>query len=82
MKSKSVKVVFLTAIVMIGGINVFNAQKSETLSDIALANVEALASDSESSGIDWSGHVYDWENRCCKNIYRYEASCSGAYKGC
>ena len=28
---------------MVGGINVFNAQKSETLSDVASANVEALA---------------------------------------
>lgn len=27
------------------GINLFNAQKAETLSDIALANVEALADD-------------------------------------
>ena len=30
-------------IVLVSGIKVFNAQKSETLSDVALANVEALA---------------------------------------
>ena len=32
---------------MIGAINVFNANKTETLSDISLANVEALADDEE-----------------------------------
>ena len=82
MKGKFVKVAFVVAIAVMSGINVFNAQKPEVLSDVALANVEALAADSESSGIDWSGHVYDWEKRCCKNIYRYEASCSGSFKGC
>jgi len=44
------KVAFVAAIAMVSGINVFNAQKSETLSDVALANVEALAQ-SESDGI-------------------------------
>ena len=47
MKSKFVKVTFVAAIVMVSGINVFNAQKSEQLSDIVLANVEALADKSE-----------------------------------
>ena len=36
-------VAFVVAIAMVSGINVFNAQKSDVLSDIALANVEALA---------------------------------------
>ena len=43
MKTKILKYVFVVAIAMVGGINVFNAQKSEPLSDVALANVEALA---------------------------------------
>ena len=43
MKSNFVKVAFIAIVAMVGGINVFNAQKSEVLSDIALANVEALA---------------------------------------
>ena len=43
MKSKFVKVAFIAVIAMVSGINVFNAQKSDVLSDIALANVEALA---------------------------------------
>jgi hypothetical protein len=43
MKKNMIKVAFVAAIAMVSGINVFNAQKSETLSEVALANVEALA---------------------------------------
>ena len=43
MKTNLLKVVFVAAIALVSGINVFNVQKSETLSDVALANVEALA---------------------------------------
>ena len=39
------KIAFVTAVALVSGINVFNAQKSNVLSDIALANVEALAND-------------------------------------
>ena len=40
---KNMKYVFVAAIAMMAGINVFNAQKTEGLSDVSLANVEALA---------------------------------------
>ena len=43
MKGKFVKIAFIVAVAVMSGINVFNAQKSVQLSDIALANVEALA---------------------------------------
>ena len=43
MRKKFIRAAFVAAIAMVCGINVFNAQKSETLSEIALANVEALA---------------------------------------
>ena len=46
MYKKVLKVVFVAAIAMVAGINVFNAQKPAVLSDVAMANVEALA-DSE-----------------------------------
>ena len=39
---KRILVMVIFAVAVIGGINVFNAQESEPLSDIALANVEAL----------------------------------------
>ncbi len=43
MKKNILKIAFVVAIAIVSGINVFNAQKSNVLSDIALANVEALA---------------------------------------
>ncbi|MBR5205422.1 MAG: NVEALA domain-containing protein [Paludibacteraceae bacterium] len=43
MKSKFLKIVFVVAVAMIAGVNVFNAHKPIELSDIAMANVEALA---------------------------------------
>ena len=43
MRSKFIKVAFVAAVALVSGINVFNAQQSEPLSDVALANVEALA---------------------------------------
>ena len=49
MKRFLIMVIF--AVAVIGGINVFNAQESEPLSDIALANVEALAADDDSTEI-------------------------------
>lgn len=51
MKSNLFKIAFVAAIAMIGGVNVFNAQKPIVLSDIAMANVEALAQ-SENGGMD------------------------------
>lgn len=45
MNKKVLKVAFVAAIALVSGINVFNAQKSVPLSDIAMANVEALAGD-------------------------------------
>ena len=43
MKKQLIKVAFVAAIAVACGLNVFNSQKSETLSEVALANVEALA---------------------------------------
>ena len=43
MNKKYLKATLIAVVALVGGINVFNAQKPESLSDIALANVEALA---------------------------------------
>ena len=43
MKKKVMKAAFIAAIAMVTGINVFNDQQSEPLSDVVMANVEALA---------------------------------------
>ena len=62
MNKKVLKVAFMVAIAMVGGINVFNSQKPEPLSDIALANVEALA-----GGELFDGHPCEgtWDRLCC-----------------
>ena len=49
MNKKVLKVAFVAAIALVSGINVFNAQKTEVLSDTVLANVDALAGDVELS---------------------------------
>ena len=43
MNKNFIKVAFVAAIAMVGGVNAFNSLKTESLSDIALANVEALS---------------------------------------
>ena len=43
MKKQFKKLAFLAAIAMVSGICFMNSQKSETLSEVVLANVEALA---------------------------------------
>ena len=60
MKRKLIKMAFVIAIAVLGGINVFNAQKSGTLSDVALANVEALADNEMDSDMcsTFSGYAH------------------------
>lgn len=60
MKNRMMKYVSVIAITMMAGINVFNAQKTEGLSDLALANVEALAIN------EWIPEK-GWE--CFQNLY-------------
>lgn len=43
MRTKLIKTVFVVAIAMLSGVNVFKAQQTEAMSDVAMANVEALA---------------------------------------
>lgn len=44
MKKKILKAAFVATFAMIAGYGVYNSQKDVVLSDVALANVEALAS--------------------------------------
>lgn len=43
MKKNVLKVAFVATVTIVSGVNVFNAQKIEDLSETVLANVEALA---------------------------------------
>lgn len=57
MKRKLMKIAVVAAIALVSGINVFNAQKSGTLSDIAMENVEALANNEGGTDIrECEGH--------------------------
>ena len=65
MKKNIMKVALVAVVGLIAGINVFNAQKTDVLSDIALANVEALADDETGE----TGTLYGNEagtRFCCK----------------
>ena len=64
MNKKVLKVAFVAAIAMVSAINVFNAQKTEMLSDVALANVEALA-DAESNLQDFITNCTWQESSYC-----------------
>lgn len=46
---KIVKLAFVVAFAAIAGYGVYTSQKSDSVSDLLLANVEALANDTESS---------------------------------
>lgn len=63
MNKKVLKVAFVAAIALVSGINVFNAQKSEMPSNLALANVEALAN-CETVNHDTGKQKYNALNGC------------------
>lgn len=74
MKSKMIKIAFVVAIAFVSGINVFNAQNPAVLSDVAMANVEALANDETGTGkcsiaIAWAD-CYNNSNGmwCCSRV--------------
>ena len=50
MKKNILKATLVAAFGLIAGVNVYNSQKSDVMSDLALANVEALATGED----DWS----------------------------
>ena len=77
MKTNIMTVAFVATIALIAGINVFNAQKTVTLSDIAMENVEALA-DCEMVGYYTGLRVYIAENGCfCLNCPEpFDMSCN------
>lgn len=64
MKSRFLKIAFAAALAVTAGVTAYHAQDKETLSDLALANVEALASGEVTIG-PWycagSGFCYDVE---------------------
>ena len=77
MKKNILKATLVAAFGLIAGFNVYNSQKSDVMSELALANVEALADDAE-SGEDFTNGtdcVAVWENYTCRGkdgkLYSY-----------
>ena len=79
MNKKFIKVAFVAAIAMVSGVNVFNAQKVKALSEIALANVEALAQGEIGTG----GYTKSTGNCSGPIYYKKWVSCkSGGTEEC
>lgn len=55
---KIMKIAFVAAFAAVAGYGVYANQQSETMSDLMLANVEALADGESASSCRWS-RVYD-----------------------
>ena len=55
-----IKVAFVAAVAMVSGVCFMNLQKSETLSEVALANVEALASETPVLNCPGGRHLCAW----------------------
>ena len=71
MKKNILKATVVAAFALIAGFNVYNSQKSDVMSELALANVEALANDVE-SGDDFTNGtdcVAVWEDYTCYGGY-------------
>ena len=54
MKKNILKATLVAAFALIAGFNVYNSQKSDVMSELALANVEALANGESGTNTTWS----------------------------
>ena len=78
MKKNILKATLVAAFALSAGFNVYNSQKSEVISDLALANVEALASGEGSGGFDccdtcsgaYCGYFIDTQGTGTKLYYK------------
>ena len=61
---KILKVLAIVAVVIFAGYNVHKAQQPVVLSDVAMANVEALAGCESRDGYDLSKHCIPATSRC------------------
>ena len=78
---KIMKIAFVAAFAAVAGYGVYANQQSETMSDLMLANVEALASGSEGGGLPWKGYYSNWDKGCC-SPGKWNDECSGSFSPC
>lgn len=76
---KIVKIAFVAAFASIAGYGVYTSQKTELMSDLALANVEALAQ-SESGTGSCTETCYREEGWRCTRIYNGNTSVCYPYR--
>ncbi len=53
MKKNIIRTAFVAAFALMAGYSVYTSQQEKTMSDLALANVEALANDESSNGYEF-----------------------------
>ncbi len=70
MKSRFLKITFAAALAVIAGVTAYQAQNKETLSDLALANVEALAEDENWFESWWNSKIY-----ACQSVQVWVYKC-------
>ena len=82
MKKNILKVAFVAAIALVSGVNVFNSHKNVALSDVALANVEALSFDEINPNVSYGYYLEkcrDSNGRIigekCEPCFVYEPGC-------
>ena len=79
MKKNLIKMMLAAIVVVAGSMNVYNSQKDSEMSDVVLANVEALAD------IEYDGLCVEWVDKNCWQPDQfasthgtdYYATCSG-----
>lgn len=64
MKKNIIRTAFVAAFVLMAGYSVYTSQQEKTMSDLALANVEALADEEISNG-KWIVTVYSTSHWKC-----------------
>ena len=79
MKKNILKVAFVAAIALVSGINVFNSHKNVALSDVALANVEALSMDEGNTQWGCAGNPTFIPNEALRSVRCWDG---GTHKKC
>mgnify|MGYP003419974442 CR=1 FL=1 len=69
MKKNIIKVAFVAAFAIVAGYNVYNSQKTDKMSDLAMENIEALARREMDAGTCW-GAGPNMSNVTCYGGYK------------
>ena len=82
MKKNILKATLVAAFVLIAGFNVYNAQKSDVMSDLALANVKTLAGGEGSGGESSTTNRYQTMGYCAPLNMNYMCTSRRTAESC